>query len=196
MAAGEPQQSERTPRAGVRSGHQWRLWLSGLFGPRYDGLIHFHVVMPGVLLRCGQPRVRDLETVLREHGLKTIVAARGGIRHPLRGAWFGRQTAWCARHGVELVHMPFSDAKYPPEEVFERFLAIVADAQRRPVLVHCEQGFHRTGILVAAYRIRDCGWTLEQAEEELAALGFEFDREKRQGLLNAFRRWAAQQTPG
>lgn len=178
------------PARGPRDLHQWRLWLSGLFGSRYDGLRHFQVVEPGVLLRCGQPRVRDLEWIRATHGLATVVCARGGTRHPLRGRWFARERAWCARAGIHLEHLPFSDTAAPPARVFERFLALVRAPPRRPVLVHCEQGFHRTGILCAAYRLRVCGWPLERTLEELRAGGFDFERLKRRPLLDALLRWA------
>lgn len=176
------------PKTGWREPHQWKLWLMGLVGSRYDGLTHFHVVAPGVLMRCGQPRVRDLAWIRREHGLRTVVVARGGTRHPLRGRWFRKERAYCRREGIQLEHMPFSDEAMPPMAVFARFLEIVLEPARRPVLVHCEQGFHRTGVLCALYRVRACGWTLEAALEEMNQLGFEFGREKRQPLLAALRR--------
>ncbi len=178
------------PQSGLRSPHQWRLWLAGLVGSRYDGLTHFHVVAPGILLRSGQPRTRDLDWILETHGLRTIVCARGGTRHPLRGRWFRKERAWAAAQGVALEHMPFSDAATPPADVFERFLALVARPERRPVLVHCEQGFHRTGILCAAYRVRAEGWSLARAVAELEALGFETGRAKRRPLLEALTAWA------
>ena len=179
------------PRSGPCDLHQWRLWLAGLVGSRYDGLTHFAIVEPGVLMRSGQPRVRELEQIRAEHGMRTVVCARGGTRHPLRGRWFRKEQAYCAQHGIALEHMPFSDAATPPQAVFDRFLDILAQPERRPVLVHCEQGFHRTGILCAAYRIRMCGWPLERALDELRAFGFDFERAKRQPLVNALRAWCA-----
>jgi len=173
---------------GWRDPHQWRLWLMGLVGSRYDGLHHFHVVTPGVLLRCGQPHVRDLEWIRTTHGLRTIVCARGGTRHPLRGRWFRRERAYCAAHGIHLEHMPFSDAAAPPGDIFERFLSLVSQPERRPVLVHCEQGFHRTGILCAAYRIHACDWSVERALEELRSTGFELERPKRRALVDSLLR--------
>lgn len=170
--------------------HQWRLWLSGLFGARYDGLRHFSVVSPGLLMRCGQPHPRDLDRIRDEHGLNTIVCARGGTRHPLRGRWFRAERRWCESHGVLFVHMPFSDQSAAPQGVFERFLHIVQDPAAHPVLVHCEQGFHRTGVLCAAYRVAAEGWPIEQALEEMDRLGFESRRAKRQTLRDTWVGWA------
>jgi len=179
-------------RTGVFDLHQWRLWLAGLLGSRYDGLTHFHVVESGVLMRCGQPRVRDLEQIRVEYGLQTVVCARGGTRHPLRGRWFRKERAYCRQIGIQFIHLPFSDATAPPPEIFDRFVQLVGDPARRPVLVHCEQGFHRTGILCAAFRVYGRGCTLSEAIEEMRRFGFEVERPKRQALLDALARWASQ----
>ncbi len=168
---------------------QIRLWLSGMLASRYDGVHHFAVVDPGVLMRCGQPRVRDLEEIRRRFGLGAIVVARGGTRHPLRGAWFRKETAFADRAGVRLIHMPFSDQRMPPADVFDRFVEIMREAPR-PVLVHCEQGRHRTGALCAAYRIAAMNWPAERALREMQRTGFAPDDPKRQVLAEALRQWA------
>lgn len=179
------------PAARVPAGRQLWLWLCGLVGSRYDGLHHFHVVAPGVLMRSGQPRVRELAEIQRRHGLRTIVCARGGTRHPLRGRWFRLERRFCQRSGVELVHMPFSDRDAPPADAFDGFLEILRDPARLPVLVHCEQGFHRTGVLCAAYRIAIEGWTLTAAVREMELRGFELHRARRHELLDALSAWAS-----
>ena len=192
VVRGSVARDQPTPlvRRGVLDPHQWKLWLAGLVGSRYEGLCHFHVIEQGVLMRCGQPHVRDLEYIRAHYGLNTVVCARGGTRHPLRGRWFRKEWAYCAQMGIRLEHMPFSDSATPPADVFEHFLAVLAQPERRPVLVHCEQGFHRTGLLCAAYRMRVRGWTLERALEEMRMFGFDFDRDKRRPLLDALRAWA------
>ncbi len=83
-----------------------------------------------------------------------------------------------------------SDAAPPPPGVFDRFLALIDDVARRPVLVHCEQGFHRTGLMVAAYRIGRLGWSLETAIDEMSTRGFDPTEAKRLPLVDALRRWA------
>lgn len=174
----------------ARDPYQWWMWLCGLVGSRYDGLRHFAIVEPGVLMRCGQPRVSDLVTIQEKHGLRTIVCARGGTRHPLRGRWFRKERKFCERAGVQLVHMPFSDKSMPPQDVFEQFLAVIREPRNRPVLVHCEQGFHRTGILCAAHRIANQNWPVVMAIEEMERLGFETHVAKRQSLLDALKTWS------
>jgi protein tyrosine phosphatase (PTP) superfamily phosphohydrolase (DUF442 family) len=192
---GRPLNPSARRRPAFLSWHQWRLWLSGLFGSRYDGLRNFAVVQPGVLMRCGQPRVRDLEHILGAHGLRAIFVARGGTRHPLRGRWFAKEQRFCARKGIRLEHVPFSDDAPPPPEVFDHFLSLASDPDCRPLLVHCEQGFHRTGILCAAFRIGVQGWPLEEALEEMGSLGFELQRDRRRPLVAALRAWAAGRAP-
>ena len=182
-------------KAGWRSAHQWRLWLSGLVGSRYDGLTHFAVVEPGVLLRCGQPHVRDLEQIRQTHGLGAIVCARGGTRHPLRGRWFRKEMAFCQQHGIHLEHIRMSDKAASSDDVFERFLNVVRDTSRRPVLVHCEQGFHRTGVLCAVYRIALGGWKLRDALVEMDAHGFEVGNPKRAPLLMQLDDWISANHP-
>jgi protein tyrosine/serine phosphatase len=183
-------------RTGWRSAHQWSLWLRGLVGSRYDGLTHFAVITPGVLMRCGQPRVRDLARIREEHGLGAIVCARGGTRHPLRGRWFGKERAYCREHGIHFEHIRMSDEAAPASDVFARFLGVVGNAELHPVLVHCEQGFHRTGILCAAYRVALLGWSLHEALAELEAHGFELANPKRKPLLDQLTEWVRREHPG
>lgn len=170
--------------------HLLWMWLSGIIGGRYDGLFHFDVVDPGVLMRCGQPRVRELERIRRRFGLKTIVCPRGGTRHPLRGRWFRKEKVWCARRGVDFIHMPFSDRAQPAGEVFDRFAEIMRNPPAHPVLVHCEQGIHRTGILSAVYRLTVMDWPLDRAVREMQRLGFDMRDGKRRPLVDALRHWS------
>jgi protein tyrosine/serine phosphatase len=40
------------------------------------------------------------------------------------------------------------------------------------VFVHCQHGADRTGMMVAAYRVMEMGWTPEEAAAELPRFGF------------------------
>jgi protein tyrosine/serine phosphatase len=45
-------------------------------------------------------------------------------------------------------------------------------AENYPVLIHCKAGLHRTGVLVALYRMEYDGWSAQRAMDELKECGF------------------------
>ena len=63
---------------------------------------------------------------------------------------------------------------YPEVEDAIKFLRIVSDPKRTPVLVHCLHGADRAGTMSALYRIVIEGWTKEEAIEEMTEGGFGF----------------------
>ena len=50
----------------------------------------------------------------------------------------------------------------------EEAAAIVADPENQPVYFHCHHGINRASMVQIAYRTRFCGWTLEQATDEIS----------------------------
>ncbi len=65
-------------------------------------------------------------------------------------------------------------AWHPEYKEAVRFLQIVTDPTRVPVLVHCKHGADRTGTLCALYRIAVQGWTKEEALGEMTEGGYGF----------------------
>lgn len=73
----------------------------------------------------------------------------------------------------EWVHMPFSDRDAPTGEQVRKWLDYVRTSERGdPVFTHCRGGRHRTGVLVAVYRVTDCGWSKGQAFNEMKTYGW------------------------
>ena len=50
----------------------------------------------------------------------------------------------------------------------EEAAAVVADPKNQPVYFHCHHGINRASMVQIAYRTMYCGWTLEQATDEIA----------------------------
>lgn len=73
----------------------------------------------------------------------------------------------------EWQHIPFSDRAAPPVERVNLWLDHIRSARARgAIFTHCRGGRHRTGVLVGVYRVVDCGWTKEQAYDEMKRYGW------------------------
>ncbi len=70
-------------------------------------------------------------------------------------------------------HIAFSDRHAPEEASVRRWLDYIRTSETNgAVFTHCRGGRHRTGVLVAVLRVTDCGWTREQAFDEMKKYGW------------------------
>lgn len=123
-----------------------------------EGIENFARVSPD-LYRGAQP-TREGFVELKELGVRTVISLRGSDADSakLRGL------------GIRYVNIPCSAWAMDDREVAE-FLKIVADPANRPVFVHCHRGADRTGCAVAAYRIVENGWAVDEAIREMRSFG-------------------------
>jgi len=133
---------------------------------------HFLVVTPGKLYRSGTLDPRDLERVIDRYGLKTVVSLRTPGENRI-GHWYIQETAVCRRKGVDLVEIPIAEP--PSEDHITRWLDLLRDERRLPVLVHCKHGSVRTGIMVAIYDMELLGKDNRAAIEELGLFGHDLN---------------------
>ena len=73
--------------------------------------------------------------------------------------------------GMEYVAIPWH-CPWPRDEVFAKFLKVLRESKGKKVFVHCRLGDDRTGMMVAAYRMADEGWTADEAMNEMKTFGF------------------------
>ena len=73
--------------------------------------------------------------------------------------------------GMQYVAIPWH-CPWPKDEVFAKFLKVLHDNKGKKVFVHCRLGDDRTGMMVAAYRMAEEGWTAEEAMKEMKSFGF------------------------
>lgn len=141
----------------------------------------FTVAKEGVLYRMGQPTEEGLEKIVRRYGIRTVITTRledPVLRHDLfdLGEPSGAtESAVIARLGAEHFDAPFPPAWYwpwPAPDHFERLIDLLGDERRQPVLVHCHGGRHRTGTIVALYRLEYDRWPVEQAMREMYSFDF------------------------
>jgi len=145
---------------------------------REKNLRNLRVVEDGVLYRSAQLSPSGLDRVIHDYGIRTVVSFRDteeGKAAVPPDQW---EESFCAKLGVNHVRMPLRVWSYergviPADENVQRFLEIVNDPTKLPVLVHCFRGVHRTGTYCAIYRMECQGWSNADALAELKALGYE-----------------------
>ncbi|HBO43432.1 MAG TPA: hypothetical protein DD670_05780 [Planctomycetaceae bacterium] len=127
-----------------------------------EGVPNLHKVSDA-LYRSAQPTAEGMKNLKEKLGVKTIVN--------LRSFHSDRDEIGDTGLGYEHIYMK---AWHPEEKEIARFLQIVTDPARQPVLVHCQHGADRTGTTCALYRVAVEGWTKEQAVKEMCEGGYGF----------------------
>ena len=76
--------------------------------------------------------------------------------------------------GITTVHVPMHTWNIEDGEVIAALRAIRRTEGSGPVLLHCQHGSDRTGLITAMYRILYQGWSRSQAIDELRHGGYGF----------------------
>lgn len=113
---------------------------------------HFRTVTRGVLYRSSTLPRHELDLAYRRTGMRTIVVLREWT-DTANASWDDVEREFAVAHGIDLIFLPLRARQMPSPEDVRRFLAIVTNAAAQPVLVHCEFGVIRTGMMVAAYQV-------------------------------------------
>ncbi len=142
----------------------------------YNHAKRLRPVEPGILYRSGQLTAAGFEEALARHQVRTVINLKEEAPDPvLKGG--PRESELCRVHGVRHLFLEVelfdpSIQPRPRSACIDQFLAIMDDPANHPVLLHCQAGLHRTGILSAIYRMEYCGWSRDEAIEELKLHGF------------------------
>lgn len=127
-----------------------------------DLIPDFSEVTP-TLYRGGQPKERGFEA-LAKMGFQIVVDLR-------RDGDSERDEV--TRLGMQYVSMPWQ-CSFPKESVFADFMTLIRTNPGKKIFVHCRAGDDRTGMMVAAYRMAEEGWSAERAKKEMITFGFSF----------------------
>jgi len=132
--------------------------------PESAGIPRFAEIHPG-LSRGGEPGEAGLK-YLKDRGYKTIVSF---LTDPA-------ESAYVVESGMKYIHIPMRSGPFsaqpPTQEQVAQFLSVARDSTQYPVFIHCHAGKDRTGAMSAIYRMEACGWSKDEAIEEMKAFGF------------------------
>lgn len=153
----------------------WRgfRWVTGLtvaltmvgastwYGIQRDG--NLHAVEPGVVYRSAQLSGPELQRVLADKGIKTVLNLRG----PNAGKpWYDEELRTLQAAGVQHLDVPLSAYQDLSARQMQQLVNLMARAPK-PLLVHCESGADRSGLVSALYQVSQ-GQSLAVAQRELS----------------------------
>jgi tyrosine-protein phosphatase SIW14 len=124
------------------------------------GLPNLGEVTP-TLYRGSQPTKKGFKQLAKMH-IAIVVDLRGnrkGERDTVR------------KLGMQYVPIPWFCMR-PKDVVIAQFLKLLRENPNKKIFVHCNTGIDRTGMMVAAYRMAEEGWTADEAMKEMKAFGF------------------------
>ena len=131
------------------------------------GLPNLYQVSP-MLYRSAQPSIEGFEQAARM-GITTVINLHGG------------ESKAVASQGMTSISIPSTSRTIGDAEIVTA-LRVIRDA-KGPVLVHCAHGAHRTGIVVAAYRVVFQNWTPQKASSEMTSAWYGFRSSGRERLI-------------
>ena len=132
--------------------------------PEGSGIRRFAEIGAG-LARGGEPGEEGLR-YLHDRGYRTIVSFLAN----------SAESAFVVQSGMKYINIPMRSGPFsaqpPTDEQVRQFLSVVKDTTLYPMFIHCHAGKDRTGAMSAIYRMDACGWTTDEAVQEMKAFGF------------------------
>jgi len=143
-----------------------QLWLHG-----HDYILprQFAVVEPGKIYRGGWQRTWPMRRIVSDYKIRTVLALAHPDDHPLSIS----EKALADELGLRWIHIPIVDQRSTANpktltDLLDEAAAVLADPSNYPIYFHCHHGLNRASMVQIAYRTRFCGWTLDQATDEVA----------------------------
>jgi protein tyrosine phosphatase (PTP) superfamily phosphohydrolase (DUF442 family) len=137
----------------------------------YDYILpeKFAAVDEGKVYRGAWQMTWPMKRIVREHDIKTVIA----LAHPPESPWVQSEQELADEMGFRFVHLPIVDDRSIGDDealfdLVEQAAAEVADPANQPVYFHCHHGVNRASMVHMAYRMLYCGYTIDEAEAEVA----------------------------
>jgi len=124
----------------------------------------FAEVELGALYRGGYPSARHVRNLAADKGVRTIVSLTGKVDDEDEKAMLA------AVRDLRLRTLRFpmpGNGCVEDLGVLDEAADAIHNAENRPVFFHCAAGKQRSNAVLAAYRMKHCGWALAEALAEL-----------------------------
>jgi protein tyrosine phosphatase (PTP) superfamily phosphohydrolase (DUF442 family) len=126
---------------------------------------NFGVVEPGRIYRAAQMNAGQLTRTIRDQGIRTVINLRG--RNPTN-AWYNDELDATLKAGATHIDLPMASDQWLARSQI-RTLVETLDTSEYPVLIHCQFGAERTGLVSAYSVLLRPGGTMEEARGQFSA---------------------------
>ncbi len=130
------------------------------FGP------NFHAVLPGQIYRCAQLDAWLLEAFIKWHHIRTVLNLRG-CSDPT--PWYLAECRATCALDVSQEDVGLSAGRLPSVPAVRQLIEILDQAER-PLLIHCNKGIDRTGMVSTMALLLYTDVALDEARQQLGAL--------------------------
>lgn len=129
----------------------------------------FLTVVPGQIYRSGEMEEGPFLRVMSKHQIRTILTLLNYEPDDPEQV-FEQQVA--AERGIKLVRISMPGDGIAQFDQLDVAADVLADNSNYPVLIHCAAGVNRTGAVIAAWRMKHCGWSFEDSIAEAERCGW------------------------
>jgi protein tyrosine/serine phosphatase len=136
--------------------------VGALFGVRFSE--NFDVIEAGVAYRSGQLSPDELEVIIRQIGIHSIISL--SPPEPDR-PWYRGEVAISAARHIARYEMPLSPRKELTSAELCRLLTLLKEAPK-PVLIHSTNGADLAGLAAAIFRYAVASRPVEEAKNQLS----------------------------
>ena len=121
-----------------------------------DGVPNLHRVSRN-FYRSAQPTAAGMKTIEKMHNVRTVI----NLRH-----WHSDDSL-VAGTKIRVFNVKMNTWQIKTEDVVVALKLLRAKQSQGRVLLHCQHGADRTGLITALYRITFQGWSKDQALDEM-----------------------------
>jgi protein tyrosine/serine phosphatase len=127
------------------------------------GVPNLNQVTP-LLYRSAQPDAEGFANLAKSLKVKTVIDLRESKT----------DEAYLGTSKIRPYYVPMNALHITKEQIIAALTLIRAHQGEGPILVHCQHGADRTGVVMAMYRIIYQGWSKQQAIDEMKNGGYNF----------------------
>jgi rhodanese/phosphatase family protein len=125
---------------------------------------NFHTVLPGLVYRGAQPSAANIETLVKDYHIKTVVNLRG-CGHP--NDWYVRESRAVQDLDIAQEDVCLSSARLPASHEVRRLVHVLERAEY-PIYLHCWRGSDRTGLAATMVLLLKTDASLAEARRQLS----------------------------